>query len=145
MSQLFVSGGQSIVASASVLPMNIQGWFPLGLIGLISLQSKGLKSPLQHHNSKASVLQHSTFFMVQLSHPYMTTGKNTALTVWTFVGKVNSLPFNTLFVIAYQAEKWRRSFRLEETAQAIQGLGRSLVCIGEWRDCKTWQVVMSGF
>ena len=72
---------------------------------MISLQSKGLKSPLQHHNSKASVLQHSTFFMVQLSHPYMTTGKNTALTVWTFVGKVNSLPFNTLFVIAYQAEK----------------------------------------
>ena len=75
MSQLLASGGQSIGTSASVLPMNIQGWFPLGLIGLIFLQSKGLKSLLQHHNSKASILLCSAFFMVQLSHPYMTTGK----------------------------------------------------------------------
>ena len=60
-----------------VLPMNIQDWFPSGWTGLISLQSKGLsKSLLQHHNSKASVLQCSTFFMVQLSHLSMTTGKN---------------------------------------------------------------------
>ena len=65
---LFTSGGQSIGALASVLPMNIQGWFPLGLTGLISLLSKGLSSLLQHHSSKASILQHSTFFMVQLSH-----------------------------------------------------------------------------
>ena len=101
------------------LPMNIQGWFPLGLTGLISLQSKGLKSPLLHHNSKTSILRHSAYFTVQLSHPYMTTGKTIALTRQTFVGKVNSLLFNTLFVIAYQADKWRRSFRLEETAQAI--------------------------
>ena len=58
MSQLLASGGQSIGASASrsVLPMNIQGWFPIGLTGLISLQSKGLKSLLQHHISKASIL-----------------------------------------------------------------------------------------
>ena len=56
-SQLFISGGQSIGASASVLPMNIQDWFPLGLTGLISLKSKGLfKSLLQHHSSKVSVL-----------------------------------------------------------------------------------------
>ena len=70
---------------ASVLPMNIQGWFPLGLTGWISLQSKGLtlKSLLQHHSSKASILHCSTFFMVQLSHPYMTTGKTTVLTRWT--------------------------------------------------------------
>ena len=54
-----------------------------------------LKSLLQHHSSKASVLQHSAFFMVQLSHPYMTTGKTMALTRWTFVGKVMSLLFNT--------------------------------------------------
>ena len=69
-SRLFPSGGQIIEtsASASVLPMDIQGWFPLGLIGLISLLSKGLSSLLQHHSSKASILQHSTFFMVQLSH-----------------------------------------------------------------------------
>ena len=51
------------------------------------------KSLLQHHNSKASILQHSPFFIVQLSHPYMTTGKTIALTRWTFVGKVMSLPF----------------------------------------------------
>ena len=56
-----------------------------------------LKSLLQHHSSKASVLQHSNFFTVQLSHPYMTTGKTIALTRWTFVGKVMSLLFNILF------------------------------------------------
>ena len=55
-----------------------------------------LKSLLQHHSSKASILQHSTFFIVQLSHPYMTTGKTIALTRWTFVGKVTSLLFNML-------------------------------------------------
>ena len=55
-----------------------------------------LKSLLQHHSSKAPVLQHSAFFMVQLSHPYMTTGKTRTLTRWTFVGKVMSLLFNML-------------------------------------------------
>ena len=55
-----------------------------------------LKSLLQHHSSKASVFQHSAFFTVQLSHPYMTTGKTIALTRWTFVGKVMSLLFNML-------------------------------------------------
>ena len=89
MSQLFASGGQSIGASApaSVLPMNIQGWFPLGLTGLISLQSKRLKSLLQHHSSKVSILQHSAFFIVQFSHPYMTTGKTISLTRWTLAAK----------------------------------------------------------
>ena len=56
-----------------------------------------LKSLLQHHSSKASILWNSAFFMVQLSHPYMTTGKTIAFTVWTFVCKVMSLFFNTLF------------------------------------------------
>ena len=56
-----------------------------------------LKSLLQHHSSKASVLRSSAFFMVQLSHPYMTTGKILALTIQTFVSKVMSLLFNTLF------------------------------------------------
>ena len=59
-----------------------------------------LKSLLQHHSSKASILQHSTFFIVQLSHPYMTTGKTIALTRWTFVGKVISLLFNMLCSLA---------------------------------------------
>ena len=73
--RLFASGGQSIGASAlaAVFPMNIQGWFPLGLTCLISLQSKGLlKSLLQHHSSKASIVRCLAFFMVQLSHLYMT-------------------------------------------------------------------------
>ena len=55
-----------------------------------------LKSLLQHHNSTASILQPSAFFIVQLSHPYMTTGKTIALTRWTFIGKVKSLLFNML-------------------------------------------------
>ena len=62
-----------------------------------------LKSLLQHHSSKASILRRSAFFMVQLSHPYMTTRKTIALTRWTFVGKVMSLLFNILsrFIIAF--------------------------------------------
>ena len=105
MSQFFTLGGQSIgvSASASVLPMNIQDWFPIGLTGLISLRSKGLKSLLQHHSSKASILRCSAFFIVQLSHRYMTTGKTIALTRWTSVGKIMSLFFNMLsrLVIAF--------------------------------------------
>ena len=98
-SQLFTSGRQNIgvSASASVLPMNIQDWFPLRLTCLISLQSKGpLKSLLQHHSSEASILQCSAFFIVQLSHPCMTTRKDMALSIRTFVGKVTFLLFNTL-------------------------------------------------
>ena len=83
MSQFFTSGDQSIgvSASASVLPMNIQDWFPLGWTGWISFSVQGtLKSLLQHHSSKAPILWCSPFFIVQLSHPYMTTGKTTPLT-----------------------------------------------------------------
>ena len=101
MSQLYVSGGQSTRASATVFPMNIQGWFPLELTNwLVSLLSKTL---LQHHSLKASVLWLSAFFMVQLSHPYMTTGKTIALTIWTLISKVTPLLFNMLsrFVIAF--------------------------------------------
>jgi len=91
MSQFFTSGGQSIgvSASASVLPMNIQALFPLGLTDLLAVQGT-LKSLIQHHSSKASVLWSSAFLLVQLSHLYMTTGKIIALTRWTFVGKVMS-------------------------------------------------------
>ena len=105
MSQFFTSGGQSIglSASASVLPMNIQLIsFGMDWLYLLAVQET-LKSLLQHCTSKASVLWCSSFFMVQLSHPYMTTGKTIALIRWTFVGKVMSLIFNTLsrFVIAF--------------------------------------------
>ena len=77
LSQLFASGDQSIgaSASASVFPMNSQDWFPLGLTGLISLQSKGLSGVLSSTSLKASILQQSAFLMVQLSRLYMTTGK----------------------------------------------------------------------
>ena len=81
MSPFITSGGQSIgvSASTSVLPVNIQDW-----LDLLAVQ-RTLKSLLQHHSLKASILRCSTFFIVQLSHPYMTTGKTIALTRWTFV------------------------------------------------------------
>ena len=71
-------------------------------LDLLAVQGT-LKSLLPHPSSKASILQHSAFFMVQLSHPYMATGKTIALTIWTFVGKVMSLLFNMLsrLVIAF--------------------------------------------
>ena len=69
--------------------------FRIDWLDLLVVQGT-LKSLLQHHKSKASILQHSAFFTVQLSHPYMTTGKTIALTRWTFVGKVVSLLFNIL-------------------------------------------------
>ena len=76
----------------------------MGLTGQISFAVQGtLKSLLQHHSSKASILQCSAFFIVQLSHPYMTTRKTIAMTGWTFVGKVMPLLFNMLprLVIAF--------------------------------------------
>ena len=89
MSCLFPWGGQSIgaSASASVLPRNTKGWFPLELTGWISLKSKGLWSLLQHHNSKASILRCSAFFVVQHSHLYMTNGKTIALIIRTLSAK----------------------------------------------------------
>ena len=112
LSQFFASDGQSIGVSAlaSVLPMNIKDWFPLGWTAWISLQSKGtLKHLLHHHSSKASIIWHSAFFIVQLSRPYMTTGKTIALTRRTFVGKVMSLLFNRLsrLVIAFLPRNMR--------------------------------------
>ena len=69
--------------------------FRMGCLDLLAVQGT-LRSLLQHHSSKASILQRSAFFMVQLSHPYMTIGKTIAMTRWTFVGKVMSLLFNML-------------------------------------------------
>ena len=76
--------------------------FRMGWLDLLAVQGT-LKSLLQHHSSKASILQRSAFFTVQISHPYVTTGKTIALTRWTFVGKVMSLLFNMLsrLVVAF--------------------------------------------
>ena len=121
-SQFFTSGGQNIGASVLVLPMNIQDW-SLGLTGLISLQSKGtLKSLLQHHGSKVSIVWGSAFLVVQLSHPYMTTGKTIVLTIQTFVGKVMSLLFKMLFrlVIAFlPRSKWLSILWLQSPSTVI--------------------------
>ena len=96
MSQFFVSGGQNI--GVSISPSNEYSGlisFRMDWLGLLAVQGTR-KSLLQHHSSKASILQHSAFFIVQLSQPYMTTGKTIALTRWTFVDKVMSLLFNML-------------------------------------------------
>ena len=87
-------------ASASVLPMNIQDLSPLGLVMLISLLFRKLSRLLPCHSSKALILWHSVFFMVQLTHPYVTTGKTIIFTRWTFVSKVMSLIFNMLSRLA---------------------------------------------
>ena len=104
MSQFFTLGGQIIRVSASVLPHEYSGLisFRMDWFDLLAVQGT-LKSLFQHHSSKASILWCSAFFIVQLSHPYMTTGKTTALTRQTFVGKVMSLLFNRLsrLVIAF--------------------------------------------
>ena len=89
--------------SASVLPMNIQ-WisFRMDWLDLLTVQGTH-KTLLQHHSSKASILQCSAFFIVQISHAYMTTGKTIALTRQPFVGKVTSVLFNmpSRFIIAF--------------------------------------------
>ena len=114
MSQLFASGGQNYWSfSFNISPSNEYSglisfrvdWFDLAV-------QMTLKSLLQHHSSKASILQCSAFFIVQLSHLYMTTGKTIALTRWTFVGKVMPLLFNMLsrLVIAFLARSKRLNF-----------------------------------
>ena len=99
MSQLFASGGQSIGISASASsPSNEYSGlisFRIDWLDLLAVQGT-LKSLLQHYSSKASILQHSAIFIVQFSHPYMTTGKTITLTRRTFVGKVMSLLVNML-------------------------------------------------
>ena len=105
LSQFFASDGQSIgaSASASVLPRIFRtDFFKIDWFKILAFQGT-LKGLLQHHSLKASILWHSGFFMVQLSHPYMTSGKTIALTGWTFDSTVISLLFNMLsrFVIAF--------------------------------------------
>ena len=113
MNWLFASGSQSIgaSASASVLPMNIQGWFLLGLTGLISWLSEGLSRVFSSTTVwKTSVLRRSAFFMAQLSHPYMTTGKTISqsvqllsrvqlfVTTWTAACQASLSITNSLFL-----------------------------------------------
>ena len=98
MSQFFTSGGQSIGFSFSISLSNEYSGlisFRIDWLDLLAVQGT-LKTLLQHHSSKASIHQHSAFFIIQLSHPYMTTGKTIALIRWTFVGKVMSLLINTM-------------------------------------------------
>ena len=99
MSQLFTSGGQKYWSfSFNMSPPNEHSGlipFRMDWLDLLAVQGN-LKSLLQHHSSKASILRHSAFFTVQRSHPHMTTGKTIALTRWTFVDKVMSLLFNML-------------------------------------------------
>ena len=106
MSWFFTSGGQSIgVLVSSISPSSdYSGLISFRIDWFVLLTVQGtIKSLLQHHSSKTSVLRRSAYFIVQLSHPYMTTGKTTALTIWIFISKVMSLLFNTLtrFVIAF--------------------------------------------
>ena len=98
MSQFFALGGQLL--EFQLQHQSFQStfrvyFFRIHSLDLLAVQGT-LKSLLQHHSSKASILRCSTFFIVQLAHPYMTTGKSIALTRWTFVGKVMSLLFNML-------------------------------------------------
>ena len=99
MSQFFTSGGQSMGPSNEYSGLIS---FRMEWLDLLAVQGT-LKSLFQYHSSKASILQHSAFFIVQLSHPYMTTGKTIALTRWSFLVKVMSLLFNMLLrlVIAF--------------------------------------------
>ena len=137
-SMFFQSGGQSIgtSASASVLPMNIHGWFPLGLTGLISLHYKGLSRVFSNSSPKVTILWHSSIFMVQHSHTYIhTTGKTIALTRWTFVSKVMSLLFNVLsrLVIAFLPRSNRLLISWLQSPSAVILEPEKIVC--HWFHC----------
>ena len=149
MSQLVTPGSQSIVVSAStsVLSMNTQDWSPLGWTGWESLQSKGLSS----FSSNTTVQKHQffsaqLFFIVQLSHPYMTTGKTIALTGWTFVGKVMSLFFNMLsrLVITFlPRSKQRRAIIKKSTNNKCwKGCGEKVTLLHCWWECKLIQSLL---
>ena len=120
MSQFFASGGQSIgvSASASVLSDEYSGLisFRMDWLDLLAIQET-LKSLLQHHSSKASVLWCSAFFIVQLSHPYMTTGTSIALTRRTFVSKVMSPLFNMLSRLFIAFLPRRKRLLISKTAE----------------------------
>ena len=125
MSQFFASGGQSIGVSpsASISPLNeYSGLISTRMAWLDLLAVQGtLKSLLQNHSSKASILQCSAFFVVQFSHPYMTTGKTITLTRRTFVGKVMFLLFNILsrLIIAFLSRSKRLLISWVQSPSAV--------------------------
>ena len=135
MSQFFASGGQSIgVSSFSIGPSNEYSGpisFRMDWLYLFAVQ-RTLKSLLQHHSSKASILQLSAFFIVQLSHPYMTTRKTIALTRWTFVGKMISLLFNMLsrLVITFLPRSKGLNFTLQSPSSVTLEPQNIKVCHG---------------
>jgi len=94
-------------------------FFRIELFELLAVQGT-LKSLFQHHSSKASILQHSAFFMVQLSHPYMTTGKTTAFTIQIFVGKVMSLTFNVLSIFVKLSFQGASIFEFHDCSHCTQ-------------------------
>ena len=104
--------------------------FRMDWLDLLAVQGT-LKSLLQHHSSKASILRCSAFFIVQISHPYMTIGKTTALTRWTFVSKVMSLLFNKLprLVIAFlprSKRKWISSYIIQSSPNRINRMHKNI-------------------
>ena len=131
MSWFFKPGGQSI--SFSISPSNKYSGlisFRIDWLDLLVIQGT-FKSLLQHHSSRASILWHSPFFIVQLSHPYMTTGKTIALTRWTFVGKIMSLLFNMLSRLAIlflPRGKWLLISWLQSPFAVIFGSQRVCQC-----------------
>ena len=107
--------------------------FRMDWLDLLAVQGT-LKSLLQHHSSKASIILCSAFFIVQLSHPYMTTGKTIALTRWTFVGKVMSLLFNMLSRLVTTFHEQREKVKTERSGWHEGGR----VLPGLCRDCPVW-------
>ena len=148
MSQFFVSGGQSIgwSFSFSISPSNEYSGltsFRMDWLDLLAVQET-LKSCLQHHSSKASVLWHSAFFMVQLSHPYMTTGKTIALTRQTFFGKVTSLLFNMLSRFVMERAMAPHSSTLAWKIPCMEDPG-GLQSMGSLRVRRDWATSLSLF
>ena len=133
MSQFFPSGGQKYWSfSFSISFSNEYSGlisFRMDWLDLLAVQGT-LKSLLQHHSSNASVPQHSAFFIVQLSHPYMTTGKTLALTRWTFAGKVMSLLFNKLsrFVIDFLRRSKHLLISWLQSASTVILESKKIVC-----------------
>ena len=110
--QFITSGGQSIGVSASASVLHEHPGlicFRMDWLDLLAVQGT-LNSLLQHHSSKASILWCSAFFIIQLSHPYMTTGKTIAFTRWTFVGKVMCVLFNMLPRLVIAFLPWEKKF-----------------------------------
>ena len=147
MSLLFPSGEGSIgaSASASVFPMNIQGWFPLGLTGFDLLTVQGtLKSLLQHHSSKASILQHSAVFMVQLSHPCLTTGKTIVLTICSFLSTMWYLCFLYAILVHLSfPSKEQVSFNFLAGVTICSDFGAQEIKVCHWFHCfLMWVVLM---